>query len=210
MTKECIAYGLTRTIASLQCGGGKLVVDFSEPDFQNAIKYFSKSGLNVAVILLKNGILEPFPKIKDEKKSEWCKKLYQSLFFSTLQVIKKIGTDEEFIKWVRTQKCSRCGKEAPSEAAHVRRITNGAGTGIKPKYSVIPLCRECHAKQHQHGESSIASKEWFDKKRVFYMKSWAWAALKGKLEYDSWTNVPIEKFTKWVSENELDSYLSKE
>lgn len=48
--------------------------------------------------------------------------------------------------------CLACGISGPTQAAHVRRGTDG-GTGTKPsdKYAV-PLCPECHVRQHRVGE----------------------------------------------------------
>ncbi len=52
------------------------------------------------------------------------------------------------LAFIRRLSCVACGRAAPSEAAHVRRGTDG-GTALKPsdKFSV-PLCTECHATQH--------------------------------------------------------------
>ena len=54
--------------------------------------------------------------------------------------------------FIRLLPCVSCGKSPPSECAHVRRGTDG-GTGLKPssRYTV-PLCRDCHARQHRVGE----------------------------------------------------------
>ena len=57
------------------------------------------------------------------------------------------------LAFVRQQlPCVACGKQGPSEAAHVRWGTD-AGVGIKPsdRYSVS-LCTSCHELQHRFGE----------------------------------------------------------
>lgn len=61
--------------------------------------------------------------------------------------------------WVRGHACSACGSQSGIECAHVRTGTDG-GVGIKPsdRYC-ISLCKECHARQHQIGESAF-EKAW--------------------------------------------------
>lgn len=63
----------------------------------------------------------------------------------------------QHLAFVRQLPCVACGKAAPSEAAHVRTETDG-GTGMKPsdRYAV-PLCADCHAKQHRIGELTFWS-----------------------------------------------------
>ena len=89
--------------------------------------------------------------------------LYRTGFFYAPAVLEAIGTDAEFLLWLRSQPCAAkhlgdC--DGDIVAAHVRRIANGAGTGIKPdNYSAIPLCHKHHALQHQNGESALAPAE---------------------------------------------------
>lgn len=67
------------------------------------------------------------------------------------------------LAFIRTLPCIACGRYPPSEAAHVRKGTDG-GSGVKPsdRFS-LPLCvslhlitgsviEGCHAKQHRVGE----------------------------------------------------------
>ena len=63
----------------------------------------------------------------------------------------------QHLAFIRQLACVACGTAAPSEAAHVRSGSDGAG-GIKPsdRYSV-PLCTSCHALQHQFGELTFWS-----------------------------------------------------
>ena len=70
-----------------------------------------------------------------------AKELRLSSFFRRPEVWRAVGSDQEFLDWLRTQDCIvrssiHCG---PVVAAHVRRVANGSGTGIKPEYSAIPL-----------------------------------------------------------------------
>lgn len=61
-------------------------------------------------------------------------------------------------------------------ACHVRRVSHGAGMGIKPLHNAIPLTTEQHSYQHQHGEKvflekyQITSPDWFqDQADRYYM-----------------------------------------
>lgn len=89
--------------------------------------------------------------------------------------------EKAFIAWLKTLPCCITGKE-PSEPAHVRRVSQGAGMGRKPRLYAIPLCHEAHAYQHQYGEFSCLkiykspdfvksieeAKKWFDDQAFFY------------------------------------------
>ena len=140
-----------------------------------------------------------------------------SSFFQSPDVWKQIGTDEQYLNWVRGQPCSVCGNfnyledgREVCEAAHVRRVEAGAGTGIKPKYSAIPLCHQHHKLQHQKGESAIGGQEELDKMRMFHVEQWAWDTLKHKLGYDSWKYVPPNVLKGWADDHNLLKYLPEE
>jgi hypothetical protein len=60
----------------------------------------------------------------------------------------------QHLAFIRGLPCMICGAR-PSEAAHVRRGTDG-GIGVKPsdRFS-LPLCRAHHDAQHSNGEVSF-------------------------------------------------------
>jgi len=68
----------------------------------------------------------------------------------------------QHLAFVRQLPSVACGKAAPSEPAHVRTGTDG-GVGMKPgdRYAV-PLCANCHARQHRVGELTFWSALCFD------------------------------------------------
>jgi hypothetical protein len=90
--------------------------------------------------------------------------LYKSRVFTNLAVMKAFMTDEWYQAYCKSKKCA-VAKHAktPCEGdivyAHVRRIADGAGTGVKPAYSGIPMCSRHHFLQHQHGESAVGGKD---------------------------------------------------
>lgn len=84
------------------------------------------------------------------------------------------------LRWVRGFGCCVCcltdprSQPSPSEAAHVRRGTNG-GTGMKPGDNwSIPLCSDHHREQHSIGEASFAERYQIELKEtasMFWEKS---------------------------------------
>lgn len=73
-------------------------------------------------------------------------------------VEKSKGNDKKYLAWLRTLPCCVCGAYPPSQAAHVRLGGRG-GIGMKPRWSAVPCCGDCHHRQHQHGHSSIMPTE---------------------------------------------------
>ncbi|MHB8727610.1 MAG: hypothetical protein ACYC9K_01075 [Sulfuricaulis sp.] len=92
--------------------------------------------------------------------------LYKNGFFLNPKVLEKVGTDEEFLGWLKLQPCAAAhfgDCEGDVVAAHVRRIANGAGTGLKPnQYSAIPLCHKHHMLQHVAGQNALVPKGFKD------------------------------------------------
>lgn len=119
----------------------------------------------------------------------------------TLDELKAIGTDEEYLDFIRRQ--PSCGSGGFSEwtsqglrnpACHVRRIKYGSGTGCKGSYNAIPLRHEEHDYQHRHGELGFlklyrpfephdgqSAKEWFEQQVETYRSLWRLASASGQL-----------------------------
>lgn len=156
---------------------------------------------------------EPLPeKTVEETKGEYgeyAKQLEIAGFFHAPKLWPHVGKDAEFLDWVRSKPCSVCGAVPPSEAAHVRRVSSGAGTGIKPEYSAIPLCHTCHARQHNEGESAIGGKEKNDQRRSRCVREWARTKLKADLGFKSWTEVPPKVLADWCEKRDLFYLLPK-
>lgn len=147
-----------------------------------------------------------------------AKALRLSGFCRAPKVWERLGEDWAFLEWVRTQPCLAPsmlqGKCTPCHgdvvAAHVRRIANGAGTGIKPPWSAIPLCARHHHDQHQHGESVLGGKDLWDQMRIHTVEAWAWQRLRTLMGYESLAQCPPEKLAEWASNNGLAQYLPAE
>lgn len=132
--------------------------------------------------------------------------LRRSGFFVTPAVWAAVGDDDTFLAWCRLQPCwapkfgdqFRGGCAGDVVAAHVRRVADGFGTGIKGDYAALPLCSHHHALQHDHGESYLGAKEMWDVLRLKAVKEWAWLTLKADLGYGSWSDVPPAKLAAWA------------
>ena len=55
--------------------------------------------------------------------------------------------------WIRTLPCAACGRDGPSDPAHMK--SRGAG-GTSDH--LVPLCRMCHTEQHTKGIKTFFSK----------------------------------------------------
>lgn len=132
-------------------------------------------------------------------------------FMLARKVWEAVGSDEDYLDWCRHQRCAKC-KWTPHwemsefigcEAAHVRRVADGAGTAIKPLYSAIPLCHKHHAEQHHVGEAILGGKEAVDKARITHVQEWVWETLKRTFGFEHWSEVPPGTLVEWAREHDL-------
>lgn len=142
---------------------------------------------------------------------EYYRSLYRMGWFFNPHLWPCIGSDEEFQAWLRLQPCcarnvhimvggelAHCAGDVV--VAHVRRIASGAGTGIKPPHSAVPLCNHHHQLQHAGGESVFGDaggstgKDWFDKQRADHLVRWIKSRLYGLLNTDSLAKVHPDNF----------------
>lgn len=145
-----------------------------------------------------------------------AKILRQSGFFRNPQVWKIAGSDADYQEWCRNRPCAVDKKQTwipdkgifRCEYAHVR---HGSGVGIKPEYSGIPMCHECHRYQHQHGETALLRKhgitegrEWYDRQVVQHLEQWAWETIRERLGYNHWSQIPPEVAREWAEEHNLE------
>lgn len=95
-----------------------------------------------------------------------------------LERCRQKGSDKEYRSWISHQTSCISGHFSEwvdgvgrCEAAHVRRAGK-SGTGYKAPYSCVPLTRAEHSSQHQHGESELASKDWWDQQVIKHLERW--------------------------------------
>lgn len=206
---------IARTLKTLVDGTVRIAIDV-EPSYRDtAMHLFGEPGITIAVARL---TIEASQRSLQQQNTapyrHEAKVLRLSSFFRSPAVWCAVGTDAQYLAWLREQKCAYCQLvptfDKRTEAAHVRRAAEGAGIAIKPEYCAIPLCHDHHALQHAKGESALGSREWFDKKRIDYVIRWAWGALKQQLGYESWTQVPTSILYDWVMSNQVAALLSVE
>lgn len=169
------------------------------------------------------------------KYGQHAKKLHTSGFFLYPPVLKAIGTDADYRKWITTQPCIITGQFDYDDqigeytiACHVRRASN-SGTGMKPDYSCVPMTNKAHTEwQHQHGESkayamylllhntmagtdpvSLAdrAKAFFEKKRDELLIQWAKETLKRTLNIKHFSQATPDLLWTWAAKNHIQNYL---
>lgn len=154
-------------------------------------------------------------------------------FFYNPKVLEAIGTDEQFLEWVRRQPCAMTGEFDITEdshgnylerceAAHVRRIAGGAGMAEKPPYCAIPLVRFWHDAQTKHGErvfdttnrhtanpdgDLIRGREWMEKQRGRYVVEWATQRLAETFGKVSMGHVEPAMLLEWAEEHGVEHSL---
>lgn len=102
----------------------------------------------------------------------------------------KKESDKKYLEWLSYQPSCLDGTFNQYQdgvgrniACHVRRASN-SGTGIKPKFSAVPMTDEQHHRQHKLGEAAILdiyldglhtideAKEWFDNQVKIHLEKW--------------------------------------
>lgn len=89
------------------------------------------------------------------------------------------GSEMDYIQWLHRWPSCLSGAYSEwhdghgfCEAAHVRHVNLGSGTGIKPEYCAVPLTRAEHALTHQKGDSVFAPSEWWEEQAAIYLCRW--------------------------------------
>jgi len=190
-----------RTVKELVDGTLRVQIDIDPKDKAAFLQLFPDVDLPMAIAAL------TIPAEQPKATGEHIANLYRSGFFMREDVWAAAGTTAEYEAWARTQPCAYCksnGEHNPQtgefrcEFAHVRRIAQGAGTNIKPDGYGIPLCHDCHAQQHQKGESSFGkAKDWFDSQVVRHRSGWVHEVLRDTFKVDHLSDVSIEDIRQW-------------
>lgn len=190
-----------RTMAD---GTLRVTIDFTPADALGAFTAFGAPGSAVAAARVFDEVAVEHGRPKAVK--EWgqeAKALWKSSFFRTLAVWEAIGTDAEYLEWVKRQPSAISGDfseyhddgEAYCMPAHIRRVELGSGTAVKPPYAAIPLTNEEHQRSHQHGDTNLRPDEWWDKMRIKYLHAWCWETAKIQInEENSGHHLPFESF----------------
>lgn len=124
------------------------------------------------------------------------------------------GGKRNGLDWLKTEPCCIRGSLVADKAhdgdvvpAHVRRIAAGAGTGVKPEYSAVPMCDRHHGLQHQHGESEVGGKDFMDAERARHLSRWM-ARTCFRMPSMGYVQ-PMQLFV-WAKARDLEHYLPEE
>lgn len=163
--------------------------------------------------------------------------LFRAGTFHAPDVLAEIGSDDEFLEWVRTQPSCLSGNqdwdekrgEGRCEAAHVRRVSEGSGTAIKPPYFAVPLTHEEHRWQHDKGEFAAIEKfapqmvkhygkkhltnedgaaQWFERQANKYRFEWASSRLARALNHvDGRSYCSPDEVLEWARKCGLERFF---
>jgi len=193
-----------RTLAD---GALRITVDLPETETQHFHSLFPAVHCEVAIAPLRP-VQMAASQTTDYGK--FAQELRLSSFLTYQDVWRATGTDAEFLAWVRTQKCvARCGQpcDGPIQAAHVWRLKDDFGKGVKGDYAAVPLCAFHHRLHHQESEDAIGGREYMEKKRFDTVTGWVWAVIKDDLTVASMRDAPPAKVLAWCQKRNIDRYL---
>ena len=179
-------------------------------------------------LYLISGQIAKSPKKNKGEHGKYASKLLMSQLMINRGFWSIVGTEENYLNWVRSQKCMISGSQVETEsgemrveAAHVRDIKYGAGIAKKPEYFAIPLHPEVHAKQHEKGiynmwqsagrptpssiQYPIHSKEdhirqWLVIETLKYIKLWIKKEISDYFNVDSLSHVSEEMFIQYIND----------
>jgi hypothetical protein len=88
-----------------------------------------------------------------------------------------LASEKEYKRFIESQPSCISGRysefvngEPKNIACHIRRVKFGSGTAKKNSwFYTVPMTSEEHQKQHNSGESSLRTKDWFEEKLVYYL-----------------------------------------
>lgn len=218
--------GSSSSAKTMADGSLRLTIDLSPADAIGAFIAFGAPGSAVAIARIENTAAVEADRPKDVSNLKpWgqsARALFQSSFFRNPDVWKAIGTDKEYLEWIRLQASAKSGikhhdRDTGKEgcvAAHVRRVQHGSGTAIKPLYSAIPLTYHEHHECHQQGDSYAGDEEWWEKKRIQYLHEWCWLTAKDQIqsdnpdiECDSFGSIPPKLVLGWAMRRGIEKFL---
>ena len=192
---------------------GTLRVQFDiEPNFKNEFLSLFPEIDSLAAIAPLN--LSQHVPCETNDYGQYFKNLFQSQFLLQPQVLKTLGTDDDYRAWIQTKKCIVCQKqnyveetgEMKCEAAHVRRA-DAFGMAMKAEFACVPLCRQHHMLQHLKGESAIGGQMFVEKNRDRYLREWGWEQLKKTFSTDSMKKIDPEVLYTWAENHDISALL---
>lgn len=231
-TDALAVVGSRHTMKELVDGTIRVQIDIDPPYREAFLKQFSEVGVAVGLVRLNEekpgeptaaacaALPEPKQEPREKPYGQYARELHRLGWWWQPGVLEAIGTDQDFLVWVRQQPCAMTGEYDRNEdahgneikrceAAHVRRIANGAGTAEKPPFAAIPLVHYWHAQQTIHGEGVFAAgdreagRKWMDAQRQKYVIAWASETLARALGAESMGYVEPHILVAWAEAHGL-------
>jgi len=193
-----------RTLAD---GGLRITIDLPTTESTHFHELFPEVHCQVAVAAIRPvALAEQQP----EDYGQYAKALRLSVFFGIPEVWKATGTDEQFLAFVRTQKCiARSGMpcDGPVQAAHVWRLRDGFGKGVKGPYAAVPLCAGHHRLQHNEGEDAIGGRAYMEQMAQACRIRWIWTEIKDDIGVASMRDAEPAKVYAWCQRKGIERHL---
>jgi hypothetical protein len=198
--------GMLMSYRTLADGGLRITVDLPTTESEHFHSLFKEVHCQVAVApMLPVELATQQP----EDYGQYAKALRLSVFFGIKEVWQAVGSDEQFLAFVRTLKCiARSGPcDGPIQAAHVWRIADGFGKGVKGPYAAVPLCAGHHRLQHNNGEDAVGGRAYMEKMGYEVRVRWIWAEIKDDIGVASMRDADPAKVLAWCQRKGIDRYL---
>jgi len=199
--------GMLMSYRTLADGGLRITVDLPTTESEHFHSLFKEVHCQVAVAPMRPVALAAQ---QPEDYGQYAKMLRLSVFFGIPEVWSATGTDEQFLAFVRTQKCiARSGKPCDGviQAAHVWRLKDDFGKGIKGPYAAVPLCAFHHRLQHNGGEGEIGGRAYMEQMAQECRRRWIWAEIKDDIGVASMRDAEPAKVLEWCKKKNIERYL---
>lgn len=191
-------------------GGLRITVDLPTTESKHFHDLFPEVHCQVAVARMNPVAMSQAIDSNPQDYGQYAKALRLSSFFGIPEVWEAVGSDNQFLDFVRTQKCiARSGTpcDGPIQAAHVWRLRDGFGKGIKGPYAAVPLCALHHKLQHANGEDAIGGREYMEQMRYDTVRRWIWDEIKDAVGVASMRDADPAKVLAWARTRKIDRYL---
>lgn len=132
--------------------------------------------------------------------------LVMSGFYTNESILRVIGNEEDYRKWVEAQSCCHPGSR-PCDHSEVNAYY--FNDGRSKYYQFIPLCKE-HSEEWDTGSVPGVTDllTFFQSRRKSLLAVWAKETLRQKLNIPADYEIPPSTLYHWVCENNLNKYLN--
>jgi hypothetical protein len=210
MSDDIVAIaGQLMSYKTLADGTLRITIDLPEPETDHFHGLFPRVHCEVAIARLARDLPQDQPAAQQDY-GQYAKALRLSVFFGIPEVWKATGTDDEFLAFVRTQKCiARAGVpcNGPIQAAHVWRQRDGFGKGVKGPYAAVPLCAYHHQLQHNNGEGGIGGRAYMEQMAQECRVRWIWSEIKDDIGVASMRDAEPAKVYAWCQKKGIEQHL---